>query len=220
MGCTLHRSHEHVASWLVAGGRVIGFGAGCATKDDASRGGTQGGRVRRPPRRPAVVRAARHRGQRGPARHLRRHDRLHPSEAKTKLEELELQLTDAMNQWNALLAGNPLWHFKGRIAPNYMMQSTECTQTIYTGFSVNLWKDVARFRPTTARRTSSPIRAARRPRTRIAASSISDPGNAPARSRRSTGSRPSTSTVTCSASVTRTRPPASTSGRDSSRRPS
>jgi uncharacterized protein YraI len=69
-----------------------------------------------------------------------------PAETAQRYELLKQQVTEAMNQWNGLLAGNPLWHFRGRIAPNYMMQTTECTQTIYTGFSVNLWKDVARFR--------------------------------------------------------------------------
>lgn len=68
------------------------------------------------------------------------------AEATQKFELLKTQLTDAMNQWNALLAGNPLWHLKRQIAPNYMMQTTECTQVLYTGFSVNLWKDVGRFK--------------------------------------------------------------------------
>ncbi|MFO0742156.1 MAG: SH3 domain-containing protein [Labilithrix sp.] len=132
--------------WLLVAG-VIGFGAGCATKDDASRGEDpkEDEFAVLPVDQLSSVLPAIEDSEGRPDICVGMIG-FTPSEAKTKLEELELQLTDAMNQWNALLAGNPLWHFKGRIAPNYMMQSTECTQTIYTGFSVNLWKDVARFR--------------------------------------------------------------------------
>ncbi|MBX3229189.1 MAG: SH3 domain-containing protein [Labilithrix sp.] len=59
---------------------------------------------------------------------------------------LTAAITSAANQWNALLVGNPMWRLKARISPNYMLQTTECTQMMYTGFNVNIWKDVERFK--------------------------------------------------------------------------
>ena len=111
--------------WLVAG--VIGFGAGCAAKDDRTKEDPKEDEFAVLPVDqlssvlPAIEDSE---GQPDICVGL---IGFTPAEAKTKLEELELQLTSAMNQWNALLAGNPLWHFKGQIAPNYMAQSTECT---------------------------------------------------------------------------------------------
>jgi hypothetical protein len=126
---------------------VIGFGAGCASKDDGRKAEdpVENDFSVLPVDRLSSVLPAIEDSEGQPDICVGMIG-FSPAEAKSRFDMLTSQLTDAMNQWNALLDGNPLWTFHGKIAPNYMMQTTECTQTIFTGFSVNLWKDVARFK--------------------------------------------------------------------------
>lgn len=130
--------------WLLLG--MIGFGAGCAAKDEGTKEDPKEDEF-------AVLPV----DQLSSVLPAIEDSEGHPDicvgmigftapEAKSRFDQLTMQLTAAMNQWNALLDGNPLWRFHGTIAPNYLMQTTECTQTLYTGFSVNLWKDVTRFK--------------------------------------------------------------------------
>jgi uncharacterized protein YraI len=132
--------------WLLVAG-VIGFGAGCASKDDDRKAEdpVENDFSVLPVDQLSSVLPAIEDSEGQPDICVGMIG-FSPDEAKSRFDTLTTQLTDAMNQWNALLDGNPLWTFHGKIAPNYMMQTRECTQTIFTGFSVNLWKDVARFK--------------------------------------------------------------------------
>lgn len=101
--------------WLLVAG-VIGFGAGCAAKDDGAKEDPKEDEFAVLPvdQLSSVLPAIE--DSEGQPDICVGMIGFTPAEAKTKFEELKLQLTDAMNQWNALLAGNPLWHFKGQIA--------------------------------------------------------------------------------------------------------
>jgi hypothetical protein len=55
-------------------------------------------------------------------------------------------MTDAANQWNALLKDYPLWFFHGDIAPVFAGQRGACTATNQKGFNINIWAKPAQFK--------------------------------------------------------------------------
>lgn len=68
-----------------------------------------------------------------------------PDAQSAALAQLGARIEDAANQWNALLGDDDAWRIT-KIAPTYRVHATPCTSSFSGGFSVNLWKDVERFK--------------------------------------------------------------------------